>query len=149
MKKKAPKKFTKRDPRKITESLPRPEKLIKKPAKLTSESQVVEVQNRLRDHLLDYFTIYLTLLFIILLVVLGFVFVKYGDSADNKRRVEDNYSYWADVVKAHPNITDAYYNAGLYAAQLGNRQKAIEYLDKALKLDPNFVKAQELRGKLN
>lgn len=148
MKKKAPKKFTKKNPRKITEPLPRPEKPTKKTQQPPPQESVSEVTSRLRDHLIDYFIIYLAILFAVLLIVLGFVFVMYGKSRDVKLRVEDNYSYWADVVRTHPNVTDAYYNAALYAAQLGNRQKAVEYLNGAIKLDPSFSKAIEFKKRL-
>ncbi|HVZ66816.1 MAG TPA: tetratricopeptide repeat protein [Patescibacteria group bacterium] len=81
-------------------------------------------------------------------IYLGLSFFQYTSMLDSKKRVQDSLSYWESVVKDHPNLTDGYYNAAVYAVELGDKNKAIGYLDKALELDPSFEKAKALESKL-
>ena len=46
------------------------------------------------------------------------------------------------------NSPDAFYNAALDSAKLGDKIKAAELLENALKLDPSFDKAKLLEEKL-
>ncbi|HVT01556.1 MAG TPA: tetratricopeptide repeat protein [Patescibacteria group bacterium] len=85
---------------------------------------------------------------IVLIFYLGLSFFHYVNLLDGKKRVQDNLSYWESVVEDHPNLTDGYYNAAVYAVELGNKNKAIGYLDKALELDPSFDKARELEKRI-
>lgn len=67
-----------------------------------------------------------------------------------KARVEaqEKVTYWDSVTKEHPDFPDAYYQAAWYDYILGEKQKAYEFLNKALSLDPGFNKAQELKEKM-
>lgn len=57
-------------------------------------------------------------------------------------------NYWEDVVRKHPNFPDGFYNAAVYAAKVRETEKALIYLDKAIRLDPTFTKAMELKKRL-
>ena len=62
--------------------------------------------------------------------------------------VEKQALYWENVVKSRPDYPDAYYQAAWYSYMLGEKQRAYEFLNHALSLDPSFKKAQELKNKL-
>lgn len=100
------------------------------------------------EDLIEYLSLFLVFLGICLIFFMGYVYINYDKAQDEKRRVVDNFLYWQDVVRTHPNLTDAYYNAGLYAVKMGDNDKAVIFLSKALELDPDFTKARELKNKL-
>lgn len=52
--------------------------------------------------------------------------------------------YWQDVIKKHPNFPSAYYNGALHAFLLKDKKQAVELLNKAIFLDPNFEAAEKL-----
>ncbi len=72
---------------------------------------------------------------------LGLVYLNFIEITQARKRVEDNFSYWQGVVKKNPNFTQGYYNAGLYASELGDYKSAVNFLDQAIRLDPTFKKA--------
>lgn len=59
--------------------------------------------------------------------------------------VERQVAYWQDVVEKYQNYRDGYIQLAALEHQLGNNEKAKEYIKKALDLDPNFEPAQELQ----
>jgi hypothetical protein len=117
-------KKTKNYYRKITESLPHP--------------------SALSPHLLGYFTLASGLLAVALVVYMCFLFLKLLEVKEQRLQARDSLSYWENVVARHPNFTDGYYNAGFYSYVIGDRVKAIKYIDGAIALDPGFEKALEL-----
>lgn len=54
--------------------------------------------------------------------------------------------YWENVAKKQPDFPDAYYQASWYSYILGERQKAFDYINKALLLHPTFKEAIELKN---
>lgn len=48
----------------------------------------------------------------------------------------------------YPNIPDILYNASLSAFNIGQKQQAIEYIEKAIEIDPLFNKAYQLRKEI-
>lgn len=65
-----------------------------------------------------------------------------------KREYETNakqFRYWSGVALQFPNIPDILYNASVSALNVGKISEAIQYLDKALQIDPLFKDARELR----
>lgn len=51
---------------------------------------------------------------------------------------------WEKVLAGQPGYRDALLRLALYHYLLGNRDEAKEYLDRALKIDPNFNPAKNL-----
>ena len=47
-----------------------------------------------------------------------------------------------EMVKKNPNDPNVYYNLGVTAAELGDNEKAIEYYEKALEIDPEMTNAR-------
>ena len=95
------------------------------------------------------FTIFILVsLSVILVFYLGFSYLQYAQINENRKRIVDSLLYWENVVGEHPNLTDGYYNAAVFAAELGDKGKAIKYLDKAIELDPSFDKAKLLQQQL-
>ncbi len=54
--------------------------------------------------------------------------------------------YWIRVTKEKPTYRDGYLEVALYAYQLKDKKIALENVQKALDLDPNFEKGLQLRG---
>jgi tetratricopeptide (TPR) repeat protein len=98
----------------------------------------------LAPHIVGYLTVYMAVMALLLTAYLFFLSLKFFEVSERKLQAKDNLSYWESVVKVHPNFTDGYYNAGFYSFVLGDKAKALEYLDEALSLDPGFEKAREL-----
>ncbi len=52
---------------------------------------------------------------------------------------------WEEALAKHDTYPQAYYNAAVHAARLGDSQKALTYLQKALVLNGNYEPAKELK----
>lgn len=52
---------------------------------------------------------------------------------------------WEEALTKHDTYPQAYYNAAVHAARLGDSQKALVYLQKALVLNENYEPAKELK----
>ncbi|MEK7559043.1 MAG: tetratricopeptide repeat protein [Patescibacteria group bacterium] len=96
--------------------------------------------------------------FVSLLIFLAIVTVSidaYVNYQDNKRftqeriKIESEIKLWQSAIERFPNYRDAYFKLAALNYQLRKFDKAREYLDKALKLDPNFKEGRELEKKLN
>lgn len=94
-------------------------------------------------------------LFFVLIILSGFllqllVFLngKYIESGKEfeARRVESRY--WENVAFQFPNVPDVLHNAALSALYIGDSNKALEYIEKAIKIDPLFEKAYLLRREI-
>ena len=119
----------------ITESLPQAFK------------NAVEWKNA-KTHILGYSIVFLTVSFVVLAVYAAFLYSDYLNAKEQWLKTSDNLAYWEEVAVKQENSPDAYFEAALYAAKLGNNQKALLYIDKALELDPGFEKARELSQQL-
>ncbi|PIT89024.1 MAG: hypothetical protein COU27_02560 [Candidatus Levybacteria bacterium CG10_big_fil_rev_8_21_14_0_10_36_7] len=125
--------------RKITALLPRVKKSIDK-IKLGFNKKMV------KKNLLIFFLFFLFLTSIFLAYCSFEIYQLYNRvDADYKKGI-NSLSYWEAVVEKHPNYTDAYYKLALEAFKIKKFDKAAEYLDKALFLDPNFEKAKDLKA---
>ena len=56
--------------------------------------------------------------------------------------------YWEKVAQEHPGYRDAYFQLATLSYRLGEKVKATEYLDQAMKLDPNFAEGKDFQAKL-
>lgn len=59
------------------------------------------------------------------------------------------YKYWTSVASQYPNIPDILYNASISSYNFGKLPEAKNYLERALKIDPVFKKAQEFERELS
>lgn len=127
----------------ITERLPH--NLLKKELKYLKKVVTVKY---LKQELSIFSISFLALSLSILVLYVTISYIKFVGSRDNWLRANDNLIYWRQVAEKQGNSPDAYYQAGLAAATLGENSKAYEYLQKALSLDPDFDKARLLENKL-
>lgn len=85
---------------------------------------------------------------LILLPLLGYLlfqFSKEYSAVSNERVVKEKaLLYWESVITKYPNLPDAYYKAAVYALGLNKKEKALEFLQKAIFLDPEFKEAKLL-----
>ncbi len=129
--------------RKITVSLPQSfSKRFKKFNKIVDSALS---RDNLRQHGFNFLLLFLVLLSIFSLISAILLYYSYGELRKNYREAVNNLDYWEKVVMDYPAFPDGYYNAAIFAGTLDQKQKALEYLDKALKLDPDFEDAKELR----
>lgn len=59
-----------------------------------------------------------------------------------------DYMYWSSVALQYPAIPDVLYNAALSALNDNKKKEALEFVEKALQLDPLFKKAMELKNEI-
>lgn len=66
-----------------------------------------------------------------------------------KRNSASNLAYWQNQVNEKPNYRDAYFSLALIYYQIKDFKNSQENLEKAMSLDPNFEKGEELQGILD
>lgn len=67
---------------------------------------------------------------------------KWGSTLASSGRMAEAYKVYSDLVKEHPEYAPAWSNLGyLYLVRDRNTQKAEEFLNKALALDPDYEMA--------
>lgn len=151
-KKSAPKKFTKQYSRKITESLPQALTKSENGSSFFTKKSLAaksSVKSMLEHEFTLFTLIFLGICFIFLATVATFLALNYQNVASEHLAAENNYLYWNEVAKKQGNSPDAYYQAGIYAYELGKNKDAYDLLQKALDLDPGFKKAKILLRKLS
>ena len=67
---------------------------------------------------------------------------KYLQDPEDIQRLTDS---WEKIVEEKPNYRDAYLQLTDLYYRLCENEKAKDYLEKAIELDPNFEAAQELK----
>ncbi|MBI4091958.1 MAG: hypothetical protein HY427_02020 [Candidatus Levybacteria bacterium] len=107
-------------PRRITESLPQ------------------------RLYFTNLFLLFLCVLFILSVILAANAYIAMTEAKGVRVEITDSFNYWRGITEKHPNSPDAFYEAGYYAAELGDKSKALVFLDEALRLDPSFEKAKAL-----
>jgi len=66
-----------------------------------------------------------------------------------RNKIEDQITFWQSVSGKYPNYRDGYFELALLNYRLKKLDKTQEYLNKALKVDPNFKEGRDLEQKLN
>ena len=132
--------------RKITVSLP--QSFSKGFKRFNKVLDLALSRDNLRHHGFNFLLLFLVLLFIFSLISAMLLYYSYGELRKNHRETVNSLDYWEKVVMNYPAFPDGYYNAAIFAGMLGEKQKALNYLDKALKLDPDFEDAKELASQL-
>lgn len=114
-----------------------------------TEKLISKYIHRHRRRLLIGFT---TLL--ILLAIATVSIDSYLNYQENKRLTQERVKigkeikFWKSAVDRFPNYRDAYFELAALNYQLKNFDKAKAYLNKTLKLDPNFKEGKEFQKKL-
>lgn len=79
----------------------------------------------------------------LILSVSGYNLYQHYISVSNTHIQEvERLAYWESVIQKSPSYPSAYYQAAVSSVRLRDSQKALEYLYKALQLDPNFTQAE-------
>lgn len=79
---------------------------------------------------------------------------SYINYQENKRLIQERVrigkeiKFWQSSVDRFPNYRDAYFELAVLNYKLKKLDTSRKYLDKALKLDPNFKEAHELESRL-
>ena len=133
--------------RKITVSLP--QSFSKGFKRLNKSVDSALSWDSLRYYGFNFLLLFLVLLFIFSLIFTILLYYSYGESRKKYGEAVNNLGYWEKVVMDYPSSPDGYYNAAIFAGMLGDKQKALNYLDKALKLDPDFGDARKLEERLD
>ena len=101
-----------------------------------------------RVYFTNLFLLFLSVLLIFLSILAGIAYIVQVAAKGVRAEITDNFNYWRRIAEKHPNSPDAFYEAGFYAAELGDKSKAQKFLDEALRLDPSFEKAKRLSQQL-
>lgn len=105
-------------------------------------------QPDLRRSYLEFLIFFTLTLSIFLSLFVALTYLNYFEVKKEHDMALGNFRYWEQVIETHPNFTDGYYNAALYAGRLGQKEKAIELINKALVLDPMFSEAEKLKEEI-
>lgn len=76
------------------------------------------------------------------------LFTKYMTSEGERKTAARNLVIWEREMVKYPKYPEVYYNAALYAQRAGDRQKALEYTNASLLLNPNFEASKKLQENL-
>ena len=122
--------------RRITESLP--QRLLKNALS----------RKNIKYILTNYSLLFLSVSFILFSILAVLSYLAVVETREARHEVLDSFHYWREVSEEHANSPDAFYEAGFYAAELGYKARAKEFLDEAIRLDPSFEKAKKLSQQL-
>lgn len=100
-----------------------------------------------------YFLVSFASVFISVAIVLqGVELVKHFNELrtirNERQQIMGEIAYWSDVVEKHNDYRDGYFKLALLEYRLGNREKAREYIDKTLFIDPNYKDARAFQQRV-
>lgn len=75
-------------------------------------------------------------------------FNSYRQISAQRQNLEEKVNFWQSIADKYEGYKDAYFQIALLEYRLGNFEKAKEYNNKALILDPNFEDAKKLEALL-
>lgn len=105
-------------------------------------------QESMKKYLLTYCCLFLFAQAIILVFAINDMRVEIKNINSIKEAREEKASYWMNAVAQYPTEPDVLYNASVASLNMGDKKAALGYLQKALHIDPLFVKANELREEI-
>src|SRR3989344_7417166 len=82
-------------------------------------------------HVAFFIIVYLMLLIPLFFALVLSAYKDLSATREKRASIEKQLRYWQAVTQAHPDFPDAYYQAALYAIQLGENEKAVDFLHKA------------------
>ena len=62
-----------------------------------------------------------------------------------REEIQKEIKKWQKILETHPNYRDAYLQIALLNWKIFRKKEALEALNKALELDPNFAPAKKLK----
>lgn len=116
--------------------------IVKKYKKSINEKAVA-------THVRQFLFFFLVMMIGILLQILVVLNAKFVDAKKSYLLKSEKYAYWQEVASQFPNAPDILYNAALSSVQMGNKKQAVEYVRRALMIDPLFDKAKNLLEELS
>src|SRR4030043_969366 len=63
---------------------------------------------------------------------------------DVRKELEDNISFWENIVAQYPTYRDGYLNLSRFYYSLNDRERAFYFWKEALNIDPNHAKVRAL-----
>lgn len=66
----------------------------------------------------------------------------------NREKIASEIKYWQQVVGKYKNYRDAYFQLSILEYKTGDKEKARDYLQRVLELDPNFEAAKKIESLL-
>lgn len=100
---------------------------------------------RIYSKTLKVFTI---IVFIAAVVILGYDLYKNIQEKEEldfeRKKIAEDIKFWESFLEKNNGYRDGYLRLSVLEYKLRNLDLARAYLDKALKIDPNFEKAKEL-----
>ncbi len=82
------------------------------------------------------------------LQVLVFLTNGYNKTLAVHENKTKKYEYWKSVISQFPNVPDILYNASLSAFNARQKIDALDYIEKALRIDPLFEDAFKLKNEI-
>jgi tetratricopeptide (TPR) repeat protein len=128
--------------RRITDFLPRG--VVKRALTLLSKAYKTIRSSELKKFLIIAFS----LCALVFLLTLVFLVAVYKTIQQQREYLLKKASYWQRVTEKYPNFPDAFYETARYYFALGEKEKAFDFAEKALFLDPQFSAAQSLKKML-
>ncbi len=92
-----------------------------------------------------------TLLLGSLLLMLGGVYMMQSllsQAYQSQQSIHDRYYFWVEKMEEYPTSPDVFYNAAIAARSAGREQSALEFLQEAILLDPQFSEAVDLQSEI-
>ncbi len=94
------------------------------------------------------FLLFSLLLFAILSIIVVLLYKKNETMVKKRLEAQEKLIYWEKMTKKYPSFAKSYYMAAIYSMDFNKNQKAIDYLDKAIEIDPDFIEAISFREEI-
>ncbi len=99
-------------------------------------------------HLRNFLLAVLILFALFQLQLLVILTNGYGNALAIHENKAKKYEYWKSVISQFPNVPDILYNTSLSAFNAGYKLEALDYVEKALRIDPLFEDAVKLKNEM-
>jgi tetratricopeptide (TPR) repeat protein len=100
------------------------------------------------SYLRNFFFLFFVIFVGIILQLLVFLNREYILAKQIYEKRSSDFHYWTSIAEQYPNMPDILFNASVSAYNVGQKTIALNYLDKALQLDPLFEKARIFKGEI-
>lgn len=113
-------------------------------------------QSKYSKYLQISLRIFVFIVLVILIFAVAFFSIKiykyagiYSKTTFQRQELRSQINFWKSIADKYEGYKDAYFRIALLEYRLGNFKTAMEYNQKALRLDPNFDDAKKLEAVLN
>ena len=110
-----------------------------------------KISKHLKKHAQKYLVSALILeviLFVFLASFCTYLYLAYKQKQAKRVGELKRLVFWEEQSVKFPNYPEAYYNSAVHAFRLGDREKAAEYINKSLEVNPDFEPARKLRNEV-